>query len=179
MLHIPCGWWLSAQDREQIVSRAAERVVGVKYDPALQTAPAARMPARRFKARSRVDRVNNGPKVADFEQALRKLIGNPRITSTANVSATLENVPAHGRRRGRDGSRGLADVVRREHDAGVDGGRDDALVRCRPGHGQHRSGQRAGSRLPRRRVRFWSITGSAIPPISNRSPHWRASTASC
>ena len=34
--------------------------------------------------------VNNGPKVIEFEQALRKLIGNPFLTSTANVSTTLE-----------------------------------------------------------------------------------------
>ena len=34
--------------------------------------------------------INNGPKVVEFEQALRRLIGNPLLTSTANVSATIE-----------------------------------------------------------------------------------------
>ena len=34
--------------------------------------------------------INNGPKVVEFEKALRHLIGNPFLTSTANVSSTIE-----------------------------------------------------------------------------------------
>jgi perosamine synthetase len=34
--------------------------------------------------------INHGPKVVEFENFLRRLIGNPWLTSTANVSATLE-----------------------------------------------------------------------------------------
>jgi perosamine synthetase len=34
--------------------------------------------------------INNGPKVVEFEAAFRRLIGNPLLTSTANVSSSIE-----------------------------------------------------------------------------------------